>query len=148
MTPELNALFNLHRYQILLNAKDHSGEYQFPHDFLFAVACGIYPHFNQSWCVGDDPYLECYSVEKQFILDVLNYVDGLWLNQQPIPSFHELEDKFGQDRRHDLVLIFRYCFLHKGFDADFYKAILSPTNHPIEASGICAPFSDSDLMLL
>lgn len=148
MTAELNALYHLHRYQIVLNAKNRDGQYQFPANFLYAVANGVFPFFQQGWAGEEDPYLECYDVKKEFIEDVLTYMDDLWLKKEPIPTFYELEKKYGREHRHDLIAIFRYSYLHDGFDAAFYASLLKPTEHPTEASLLCRDFSESDLLLL
>jgi hypothetical protein len=148
MTLELTALYHLHRFQIILNAKDRDGEFQFPEAFLYAVANGVYPQFHQTWCAGNDPYLDCYNVEKQFMLDAIKYVDDLWTNSKPTPTFYELEDKFGKEYRSNLIGIFRYCFLAKRFDKAVYDTLLKPTEHPTEASFLCRDFDDSDLMLI
>jgi hypothetical protein len=148
MTTELNALYHLHRHQVILNAKDRDGHYQFPKDYLYAVANRVFPFFQQGWAGENDPYLECYDVQKDFIEEVLTHMDELWLKKAPIPTFYALEKKYGREHRHDLILIFRYSFLHGGFDTDFYASLLKPTEHPTEASPLCRDFSDSDLMLL
>jgi hypothetical protein len=148
MTPELTALYHLHRFQIVLNARDRDGEYRFPEAFLYAVARGIYPLFHEGWCAGSDPYAECYDVKKEFIEQVATSLDELWQDSKQIPTFYELEKQYGHEHRADLIRILRYCHLDKRFGKPFYDAILKRAEHPVEASAICDKFSEQDLALL
>lgn len=148
MTPELMALYHLHRFQITLNARNHEGELRLPQAFLYAIANGVYPYFHQTWSCENDPYVDCYRIKKEFISEVLEYVDNLWRKGQPVPTFYQLESKFGKGFRVELIDIFRYCFLGEQFDDNFYEQLLRATDHPTEASNIIAEFEDSDFMLV
>ena len=149
VTPVLKALYQLHRTQILLHAKDNDGQYQFPDAFLYAVAHHVYPMWHQSWDDDDnDPFESLYHTKKEFIEDVMEYVDNLWHQQKTIPSFYQLEEKYGRECRISLIHSFRYCYLNGGFDEKFFSQLLDHQNYPVEASGICKPFNDDELSIL
>jgi len=148
-TPELKALYQIHRYQILLNAKSPDGEYRFPEAYLYSVANDIYPLWHQSWHTSEnDPFEELYHTNKEFIYSVMTYVDELWLAKKDLPSFYDLEEKYGRDNRSLLIHAFRYCFLNRGFDETVYKALFGESSHPSEAAGICMEFKDYELALI
>src|SRR5205823_6170897 len=104
--------------------------------------------FHEHWCYGNDPYLEVYRMEKQFVGEVFNYVADLWNKSKLTPTFYELEDRFGKERRAHLIDILRYCYLAGSFDKGVYDQLLKATEHTVEASGLCEPFSDADLQLV
>jgi hypothetical protein len=146
MTTELTALYHLHRYQIILNMKNSNGIYQLPVAYLYSVANNIFPYFHTNWCCDDnDPYQDCYTINKDFVTEVIEYMDDLWIHSKPIPTFYDLESKYTKEYRCELVAILRYCYLHQGFDENFYKAIIERS--PCEAN-ICMKFSDDELLLL
>ena len=149
VTPELKALYQLHRTQILLHAKTNDGQYQFPEAFLYAIAYHVYPMWHQSWHDDDDdPFEPLYHTKKEFIEDLMKYVDGLWIQQKPIPSFYQLEEKYGREHRASLIHGFRYSYLNRGFDKKFFSQLLDHPNYPSEASGICEPLKDHELSIL
>ena len=149
MSSELHALYELHRHQILFNCTDSSGNLIIPKDYLYAVDERMYPFFHENWCAGEDPYLDCYEISKEFVSEVILELDRLWLDKdEEVPTFYQLEEKYGRDKRHELIDIIRYCYLHGGFDKDFYESILKPTEHPTEASGICRDLLASDIYLV
>jgi hypothetical protein len=144
MTAELTALYHLHRYQIILNMKNADGIYQLPVAYLYSVAHNIFPYFHTSWCSeDDDPYQDCYTLKKDLVTEVIEYMDELYTNSKSIPTFYNLESRYTRELRCELVGILRYCYLHKVFDDKFYKAIMNelPAN-------ICMEFSDDEVLLL
>jgi|GEM_PF-2221754 len=148
-TPELRALYQLHRYQILLCPKGVDGKYVLPEPYLYAVAHDVYPMWHQSWHTDDnDPFESMYHTKKEFIEDLMTYVDGLWVEKKSIPTFYDLERKYGQENRSALIRSFRYCYLNRGFDESFYRQLLGTADHPTEASGICHPFEEYELSLM
>ena len=149
MTPELRALFELHRHQILINCTDADGVFKIPQDYLYAIDERMYPFFQENWCAGEDPYLECYSIGKEFVSEVILELDRLWLEEgEEVPTFYELEEKYGRGKRPELIDIVRYCFLHGGFDEKFYDRILTPMEHPSEASSIRREYRPCDIYLV
>ena len=149
MKPEIHALYEIHRHQLLLNCTDQDREFIFPLDYIYALDNRMYPYFQESWCVGDDPFVECYQVTKEFMTEVITELDRQWLDKsEQIPTFYELEGIYGREQRFELINIIRYCYLHQGFDGGFYDRILTPTEHPTEASGITREYNASDIYLV
>ncbi len=149
MSNELKAVFESHRMQILLNCQDPSGDLKLPEGFLYSVAAGIYPIFDESWCVGEqDPFSDCYRVGKEFVDQLVTHLDKKWL-EKAVPTFYQLEGEFGgRAKRVELIQVLRYCFLSDKFDPDFYDTVLTASEHPVEANGINRPFSNDDISIL
>jgi hypothetical protein len=150
MLPELNALYQIHRYQILLNAKDSVGNYKLPTGYLYAVSKGIYPYWHQEWCGenGNDPYLECYDFKQDLVEEIINLLERKEL------TYSELErtqDDGRRIRRHRLWTIIRYCYLSETCVHELYFESLfnsSCSDSAAERSGICKPLTDEELMPL
>ncbi len=149
MSPELHALYEIHRQQILLNCADSDGEFRFHKAYVYALDSRMFPYFHENWCRGEDPFIPCYEVSKKFIADVVAYLDDLWVkNLHSVPSFYDLEKKYGTDQRFRLIKILRYSYLNGGFDKSFYSQILSQFKHPSEAGSICADYRACDVLLV
>lgn len=145
----LYALYELHRHQILLNAKDNQGNWNFPKAYLYALSKRMCPYFHYSWHSSEfDPYKSVYNIKEELIEEIVTYLDDLWVAKKQIPTFYKLEDKYGREQRIRLILIIRYCFLNGGFDEEFYRQILAPMEHPAEASTICSDFTEDNLLLV
>lgn len=147
-TALLRAAYETYRAQIMLNGIDHEGKLRIDPAYYYAVSVRMFPYFHTHWCDGSDPFAEIYSIGQEFMDEVITYVDALWVQGNPIPSFYELEDKFGRDQRSALILIFRYCYLNEGFSPEFYSSLLAPSAHPTEASIISLEISKHDCLLV
>jgi hypothetical protein len=147
-TTLLRAAYETYRAQIMLNGIDHEGKLRINPAYYFAVSVRMFPYFHTHWCNDPDPFAEIYSIGQEFMDGVITYVDALRVQGNPIPSFYELEDKFGKDQRSDLIQIFRYCYLNKEFSPEFYSSLLAPSAYPTEASIILLEISKHDCLLV
>ncbi len=132
----------------MLGAFDHEGNLKVHSAYYYAVSERMFPYFHEHWCSGDDPFEDVYRIKKEFIEDVVTYVNKLWIDQEPIPTFYDLEKKYGRENRSELINIFRYCYLNGGFDEAFYRSLLEPMQHPTEASGLCRNLDSHDFLLV
>lgn len=138
----MQALFNQQRLQIMSLGVHH---HEYTDDYLYAWDRGVYPSINDTdGSVNPMPH-ECYpeffKVKKETVDKVLKYLDDKWL-EKDVPTFYELEEHFGgkwgkEDGRLALTSICRYAYLSESFDDEFWKKLLTPMQHPSEASLIC-----------
>jgi hypothetical protein len=146
----LYAQYQIHRYQVLLNSKNHYGEYQLPEAYLYAVAKGIYPHCHKEWCQGnDDPYSDCYAIKQDLIEKIVESLDTDKL------TYLELETLHGGSRtRTSTRTILRYFYLSEECHNGLYEGIFeqlfnsSCAQSAEEGKMICKPLEEEDLMLL
>lgn len=132
----------------MLNGVDREGNFRVHGAYYYAVSERMFPYFHSHWCAEPDPFSEIYEITKDEIDEVVTYVDKFFMEGKPIPTFYELEAKFGRGKRSALIRIFRYCFLDGRFDPDFYSALLKPTEHPTEATGLCRELERDDFLLV
>jgi hypothetical protein len=123
-----------------------------PNSYAYAWSKGLYPFFHDGdYSVPDYPhenFKELFKVGEEFAMQVINYMDQLWLDNNP-PTFYELEREFGgKSRRCELIHICRYAFLNGGFDDELWDALLTKMQHPSEAQGITRDFCDRDFSIL
>jgi hypothetical protein len=144
MNKQLQALFEIHRQQILLHSKDATGQWNFPASYLYAIARRIAPIFHTRSANEEDPFGECYEADAAFVESVTKWMDEEWLARRT-PTFYEMEGKFGHERRAALLMIVRYCALDDLMDAAFYAALLKNGECPIEALSAARPFDESEL---
>jgi hypothetical protein len=119
IAPQLDALYQIHRYQMLLRSKDHNGEYQLPEAYLYAVAKGIYPHCHKEWCYGNnDPYADCYPIKQDLIEKIVESLEA------DKPTYSDLERLYGGNKvRTALQRILRYLYLSEEGHNELYQKI-------------------------
>ena len=107
----IQALFEIQRTQIILGFYNNA-DFMDP-ALVFSYENRIYPYFHESHLPGNaDVFEGCYVIEKMFVENVVKYIssfleEGEFAN---IPTFYELEYKFG-GQREALADIIRYMFL-------------------------------------
>jgi len=105
--------------------------------YAYAAAQRMYPYFSHTTeQAANDPFEDCYDIKREFVKEVIEYMDKLQLEDSKHPklAFYELEQKFGghHTNRGELIAIIQYCRYEGRFDEDFYKQIVS--NAPAEAN--------------
>jgi hypothetical protein len=145
----LYAQYQMHRYQVLLNSKDHCGEYQLPEAYLYAVAKGIYPHYHKEWCQGnDDPYSDCYAIKEDFIKKIVESLETDKLTYLDLERLHG-----GNKDRHRLKMILRYAYLSENGHNELYEQIFERlfNSSCVESAEVgkdtCKPLEEEELML-
>jgi hypothetical protein len=137
----LRALYESHRQQILLHAKDINGDWNFPPAYLYAVSRRISPIFH-SWHGGDeDPFEDLYAANTEFLTSVATWMDEQELAKRKI-TFYDLEQHIGHEHRGALIACVRYCALDNRFNPAFYSTLLRNEDCPIEALRAADPFGD------
>jgi len=150
----MQAMFNQQRLQIMSLGVHHD---EYDDGYLYAWESGVYPWFNDTdGSVNQMPH-ECYpeffKVSKEVVQNVLNYLDEKDLAGE-VPTFYQLEDHFGgkwneESGRMALLGICRYAFLSDRFGKEFYDKLLTPMQHPSEASSMCRPLKrDSNIYFM
>ena len=144
----MQAMFNQQRLQIM-SLGVHHGE--FTDAYLYAWEQGVYPFFEDTdGSVNQMPhevYAEFFQKSKDKVDKLSKLLDDLWLKNE-VPTFYELEDMVNvrcgssEWERMDLIKICRYMYLMGGtFDDNFWNTLLTPTQHPSEASSIKRKFN-------
>ena len=141
----IQALFEIQRTQIILGFYNNA-DFMDP-ALVFSYENRIYPYFHESHLPGNaDVFEGCYVIEKMFVENVVKYIssfleEGEFAN---IPTFYELEYKFG-GQREALADIIRYMFLSGCFGPNLYQKIESGC--PIEVRGLTAPYKKSAVFI-
>jgi len=145
-------LFRMQRFAIVKTKLNKETEHLIPDAYAYAWYAGVYPLLDQSDL--HEGYEECFTVTKEQVDIVTKYADQEWLENKRY-TFYEYEDHFnvryGNPRgidRHALISIFRYCFLNRGFDDQFWETLIEPMKHPAEASSVTMPFNSDYLYLV
>jgi len=147
MDNQLTALYEIKRQSFLL------GYVQNPDRFSDALAFAYYhrmaPVFHEDIAretYGGDPFEDIYAVKRDFILEVLKYVDERALDHDyEAIQFSKLEDKFGgyKTNRMQLIYALEYARIDRRFDEKVWAAIES--NAPMEANPLDATFLPQDV---
>ena len=122
------------------------------HDaYAYAWANGVHPALHASDYSTADRIHEFFSehflISKEFVDEVLIYMDDLSLKGKP-PTFYELEESFGgRCERTSLVKICRYIYLNNTFDKSTFDALLEEGKHPSEAANIASRFTIDELKM-
>lgn len=132
------------KFQIMTAALT-KGPGQFISDaYLYAWEADVYPFDSRAkWHA---PFETSFLVTKEMIAELSEYLDGRWHRKQKIPTFYELEDRYGVRHgrtawdRHALIVALRYMWLCNHFDKRFWDALMAPMEHPSEASGVTREF--------
>ena len=146
------ALFNLQRFQILQTKLNPQTSNIIPDHYAFAWYVKMYPALDEGELHAD--LKEHFTItEDQFEL-VSNRADNEWLEKR-LYNFYEYEEFFKTRTnppngltRWNLICIFRYSFLKRGFDESFWKKLLEPAKYPSEASSITSEFKITELYLV
>lgn len=147
MDHQLVALYEIKRQSFLLGYIQNPGN--FSDALAFAYYHRIAPIFHEDIARethGKDPFDEVYAVKREFISDVLKYVDERWAaNDLQAIGFYNLEDKFGgyKANRVELIHALEYARIDGRFDETVWSAVQG--NAPIEANTLAAKFSPNDV---
>ena len=147
-TKELKATYNLQRFQILQTKLNPSTSNLISDSYAYAWFESLYPILDSSQLHED--LEECFSISKEKINLVSQYADSEWLEKKYY-AFYQYEGHFrsrGDIERHDLIVIFRYLFLHGTFDATFWETLIKPMEYPTEASRVISDFRSDYLYLV
>jgi len=147
MDKQLIAIYELKRQAFLLGYIQNREH--FSDALAFAYYHRVAPIFHEAIMketYAEDPFDDVYAVKKEFVSDVLKYVDEQSLagNLQAI-EFYKLEDRFGgyKTNRIELIRALEYARIDRRFDEKVWAAIES--NAPAEANSLEATFSPSEI---
>lgn len=135
-------LFQLMKFQILLAAKSGVG---ISDAYAYAWDNGVYPFFDEG-ATFHEPFSSHFDVTPEMVDDLTKYLDDCWMEKK-VPTFYEIEDHYkvmiGRTKwdRSKLISTCRYLFLKDSFDGQFWKTLLTPMEHPTEASSVTRKFS-------
>ena len=86
---------------------------------------------------------------------IAEIADRNWLDKKNL-NFYEYEELFRTNEKYkmynigrvELISVFRYLYLERRFDSNFWDKLLEECRHPIEASYITSEFNQTDLCLI
>lgn len=134
------AQFELMRFQVMSFAFSDAGRIKISDEYLFAWDRKVFPYYDEAaeWHL---PFRDNFAVSEAQVSELADYLSDCWDKKQ-VPTFYELEDHY-QTRagttwwdRAKLITVCRYFFLHESFDADFWKKLIEPMQHPTEAQSV------------
>lgn len=137
---ELKAIYNLQRFQILTTKLNPNTTNWISDAYVYAWYEHMYPYLDYGNLHRD--LIDCFQISKEKIDNVVNYADAEWLENRYY-TFYEYENKFKKEGidRHELIVIFRYFYLHDSFDKKFWNTLIKAQNYPTEAGKITSEFS-------
>lgn len=147
MDKQILALYEMKRQSFLI------GFIQSPRHFSESLAYAYYhrlaPLFHHpvdSDKFSVDPFADIYSVDKDFMLRVVQFVDECAAKGDfKSVGFVQLEEKFGgyKANRIELVRTLEYARIDRRFEPEVWTAI--QTNAPIEANNLASKFTPDDV---
>jgi antitoxin MazE len=150
-----NDMFSLARLQIIQMASTQINFELVSEAYLFAWLKGVYPMLHDSG-QGElrNTHQFCsdnFIISHKIVETISACLDNKW---DDAPTFYELE-KFFDSRsrlpfhydRASLILTCRYLYLSDGFYPDFWGKLLTPGEHPSEASIITNRLSKDEVTL-
>lgn len=145
-------MYEMARFQVLTAALTLGGV-RLPGSYVFAWDHEVYP-FSDAGARLHVPFEPYFRVGTEKADELSKFLDDRWIAKK-VPTFYELEDHFeirlgrsGWDRGM-LISSCRYMHLNDLFDAAFWKTLLTPGQHPTEASTVTRKFDPrKDLLLV
>lgn len=144
----MEALFIQQRLQIMNLGVHHD---EFSDSYLHAWESGTYPLLQDTdgsvIRMPHEPYAEFFKTPKDKVQRLFDRLCTAWDAKEEL-TFYALEDELGvhggygsEWDRVDLIKICRYLYLERSFDEEFWKTLLTPMEHPSEASSILREFN-------
>jgi antitoxin MazE len=146
-------IYETTRFQVLAAALTPGAKDLLPSSYVFAWDREVFP-FLDAGARLHVPFEPYFRVGDEKADELSKFLDDRWTAKQ-VPTFYELEDHFevrlgrsGWDRS-KLISSCRYMYLNDLFDAAFWKTLLTPKEHPTEASTITRKYDPGkDLRLV
>ncbi|WP_417464142.1 CopG family ribbon-helix-helix protein [Kordiimonas sp.] len=130
--------FELMRTKVLSMSLNPHTEKLVSDAYVYAWQYRLFPFQESS--ETEDVFKDDFDIKEEEILDLVKYLDRLWMRKE-VPTFYELEDYYGVSSyttsgwtRFKLIVCCRYLYLHNSFDTAFWNKLISPMEHPAEAS--------------
>ncbi|EGQ9150454.1 MULTISPECIES: hypothetical protein [Vibrio] len=144
----MEALFIQQRLQIMNLGVHHN---EFSDSYLHAWESGTYPLLQDTdgsvIRMPHEPYAEFFKTPKDKVQRLFDRLCTAWDAKEEL-TFYALEDELGvrggygsEWDRVDLIKICRYLYLERSFDEEFWKTLITPMEHPSEASSILREFN-------
>lgn len=135
------------KLQIMLAAKLPDSGHYLSDAFIFAFAHDVYPAFNFDHELWAEPFAPCFSVSKEMITSLGNYLEDFSVRKQKI-TFYQLEKAYRSKDwdRDKLINACRYMYLNEMF-AELWSTILTPSEHPVEAGIITKELDRADVFI-
>ena len=142
---ERDRLYQIARFNLLVAAKNGACA-SIDDSYIYAWENNVYPAFHDHPDLHK-PFAQSFRTSALQVEEIGRRIDELWLAGKPIPSFYQLENLYdlrserSEWDRSKLIRTCRYMFLNKMFDDAVWGAILSRSDHPVEASSIIDDFN-------
>jgi hypothetical protein len=135
------------KLQLMLAAKLPNSENYLSDAFIFAFSFDIFPAFSDDQILWAEPFEPCFSITKDMMIGLGNYLDDFSQRNQTL-TFYQLEKAYRSKEwgRNELIMACRYLYLNKMF-TDLWDALLTPQEHPVEASIITKELNRDDIFI-
>lgn len=140
----LKALYYIRKNQILQFYKLNPEKSGYPNSYVYAISNDCYPFFHST--DETDIYLDCFSISKDFCQQFIRFIDEeCWLKKD-YKTFYQLENIYGREKRSDMLVILRYCYLDGRFSRqEFWDTLTRNGDCPSECRGLVSEFSDWEI---
>lgn len=150
---EIKSIYNLQRFVILQTKLNPATSHLITDSYAYAWSSNVFPCLNGS--NTDKDLKECFSVKEEQVKLIAEIADRNWLDKKNL-NFYEYEELFRMNEKYkmynigrdELISVFRYLYLERRFDSNFWDKLLEKCSHPIEASHITSKFNQTDLCLI
>ena len=147
----IKTIYNLQRFVILKTKLNPATSNLISDSYAYAWYTNTFPYLHNSDIHYD--LKDCFSIKEEQVKLILETADKNWLNKKNL-TFYEYEDFFHTNNkeynigRDELIRVFRYSYLEKSFDSNFWKKLLEEYNYPVEANTIKNAPNQLDLTLI
>ncbi len=144
---DIKALYEIKRQSLLQGFIAHPTHYDAA--LAYAYEHRLAPIFNEEIAreqLGCDPFEDAYAVKAEFMSQIINHIDNLWLQKDwKNLQFNQLEDKFGGYKTHrmEIARTIEYSRIKGLFDDQLFDAIADMA--PVEAKRYRKTFEPSDV---
>ena len=149
----IKAVYETKREQLMLGWLNPNTREYIDDAYAYAYSQRMFPFFHEEEKHETDPFADVYDIKRNFIDEVTEYLDEFDRMDESNPerqnlNFASMEDKFGgyRNKRVELIVVLRYCFLSDRFMPTLYETILK-NSPPVEVQSFNRPIEELSFTL-